>query len=60
MRLRDAEVHGGAGEGAQLSSVAPQRGVTPGHSLLLALSMGTMCAQIWPQSAGTVSKETAG
>lgn len=26
--------------------------------LLLALSMETMCAQIWPQSVGMVSKET--
>lgn len=49
------------GSELQRSSVAPQKGshrVRAPVCLLLALSMGTMCARVGPRSAGTVSMET--
>lgn len=59
---RDGGEGGGQEKGAQLGSVTLKRGshwVIAPVCLLLALSMRTMCAQICPQSAGAVSKETA-
>lgn len=52
----------GSRKSTRLGPVAPQRGsprVIAPVCLLLALSMGTMCAQILPLSTGMVSKETA-
>lgn len=51
VRLRDAEGQRGAGEGARHLQRGSHWVIAP-VCLLLALSMGTMCAQICPQSTG--------